>query len=340
MGTIVSTAKLASAFKANNGQTYYVLFEETYGKRDYPHQPTWNCMHIGGLESTLKRIFKAASICVGGLLVVRGGRSLPHQYIADWLKELSNPVMIPDMPVALKISDEIHASVPAEKTAAVLSTLRDNGYEEIAQTLASGGVHATSLYQYPQLLETIYGQPVIGIGAWRIIKGTPLFNARCPALGYNPEAVSSPMPPLPAILKLDEYNRLVQGTDGQWRLAGWDYMVIGDYVKSLWEEELKAPGTYTARIKAYSQHVHSAPQIPSGTLAVIDLEAPLTHDWEIHSRDRALRDLGYEETGGARCHQIPVAFGHKHADILSRMPQGCVTWQVGQPEQGQLSLLA
>lgn len=338
MGATVSTAKLASAYKANNGQTYYVLFEQTYEKNVYPHTPHWGCVHIGGLQSTLKWIFKAASVCVGGLLVVRGGRSLPQQYIADWLNELSNPVMIPDMEVALKFSDKMSASVPAEKTAAVVRTLDDNGYAEIAQTLASGGVHATSLYQDPQLLEILYGQSLIG--AWRIIKGTPLFNARCPELGYNPEAVSSPMPPLPAILKLDEYNRLVQGTDGKWRLAGWDYMVIGDYVQSLWEEELKAPGTYTARIKAYSQHVRSAPQIPLGTLAVIDREAPLTRDWEIHSRDSALRGLGCEETGSARCLRIPVAFGHEHADILSRMPQDCVTWQVGQPEQGQLSLAA
>lgn len=35
MGVTVSTAKLAAAYQANNGQTVYVLFEQTFDKNDY-----------------------------------------------------------------------------------------------------------------------------------------------------------------------------------------------------------------------------------------------------------------------------------------------------------------
>ena len=338
MGVTVSTAKLAAAYQANNGQTVYVLFEQTFDKNDYPHTPTWCCIHIGGLQSTLHRIFKAAGVCVGGLLDVRGGRNQPQQYIADWLKELASPVHMPNQPVTLKVDGSLYATIPQDKASKAGEAITRCGHSDIAQTLASGGAYETTLYSEPQLLEALYGQFLIG--PWRLIRATPLFNERCPDLGYRPEPVTGFMPRLPAVLKLDQYNRLVQGQDGMWRCEGWEYSVIGDYVESLWEVELKEPGVYAQRISAFTEHVKAAAAIPPGTHAVVDRTVPLSEDWQILSRDQVLRSLGLDVLSSSRCFKIPVTFNHEHINTLMRLSKKCLTWHLGQPPQQQLEMVA
>ena len=46
MGVTVSTAKLAAAYQANNGQTVYVLFEQTFDKNDYAQRISAFTEHV------------------------------------------------------------------------------------------------------------------------------------------------------------------------------------------------------------------------------------------------------------------------------------------------------
>ena len=327
MGATISTAKLAAAFKADNGNTYYVLFEQTYEKNCYPHTPSWSCVSIGSLATVLQRVFGSAAACAGGGLRVRGGLSSPQQYIADWLVELANPVLMHNVNFSLKIGEDFYAPIPKEKANGILKDLTEKGHEQIAQVLQAGGSCDGSIYANPDLVEAVYGNRYTA--PWRIIRVTPLHAGRVPELGYCPEPSKAAVPPPPAILKVDRETRLIQQEDGAWRCVGWEYQAIGDFVQSLWEQELREPGTYHKRIKAFTKAMQEAPSIHSGMKVVVDMQVPLASKWA-HENREGLQEkhlIGIEVTPNARGFEFSAPTNNPKALYhVCALPRECTTW--------------
>ena len=327
MGVTISTAKLAAAFKADNGNTYYVLFEESYDKNCYPHTPTWCCISIGSLATVLQRVFGSAAACAGGGLRVRGGRSAPEQYIADWLAELANPVLMHNVNFSLKIGEDFYASIPKEKANEILNDLTEKGHEQITQVLRAGGSCDGSIHANPDLVEAVYGNRYTA--PWRIIRATPLHAPRVPELGYRPVPSKAAVPPPPAFLKVDRETRLIKQEDGSWRCVGWEYQAIGEFVRSLWEQELREPGTYRKLIKAFTKAAQEAPAIHSGMKVVVNMQVPLASKWA-HENRVALQEkhlTGIEITPNARGFEFIAPINNASAMYhVCALPSECTTW--------------
>jgi hypothetical protein len=103
MGATVTCKKLVAAF-AGAGRVFYVLFEQTYEKNCYPHTPGWSCTYCGGIDGALRRIFRYASSCEGGMLQNRSGWITPEGYIAGWMKEMASPVRMSDCAISLQLA--------------------------------------------------------------------------------------------------------------------------------------------------------------------------------------------------------------------------------------------
>ena len=71
-----------------------------------------------------------------------------------------------------------------------------------------------------------------------------------PSLRYAPARAARTGLTLPALLRLDGNNLLMQAGDGTWQLAGWAYELIGRHVRAAWQDELAAPGQYRTSIAA------------------------------------------------------------------------------------------
>ncbi|RZU28992.1 hypothetical protein [Edaphobacter modestus] len=253
MGATVITGKRAAAFKAPAGDIIYVLFEETYEKNCYPHTPHWSCGFIGRLDGVMQRIFRCASNCEGGSLQSRQGDIKPESMIAGWLKELEAPHEMPDLNIVLKIgTDSMYDAIPKKASEAALQRLSDMGRSDVADRLAAGESVELSLHRDSDVIMAALGHQM----PWRIIRGEEAaYHPRRPDLGYAPKPAKGFDVQVPAVLKVEEYERLLQKPDGTWYCAGWDYSVVGDYVAGLGEAELREPGSFRKRIIAYRETV-------------------------------------------------------------------------------------
>ena len=114
--------------------------------------------------------------------------------------------------------------------------------------------------------------------------------------------------------------------DGVWRAAGWAYSAIGEYVRGLWETELHAPGSYEVLIPPFREAIRSAPLLPRGSEAVVELT-------NCRSRENVLEAVGLaggriekDLESGKELAWIPwsVEVGRK----LAYLPYETTTWHV------------
>jgi hypothetical protein len=271
MGATVTCDKLAAAFTAPGGKTFYVLFEETFEKNVHPHRPHWSCIHLGTLESAMKRIFACAGVCEGGMLQGRGGWIRPEGYIEGWLRQLAEPVAMRDQDIRLEVRDVFSAAVPKEHADKVVAILHEARYTDAADALADGRAAILNLHRDAELLASIYGGEVLA--PWRVL-GTywaPTHAARVPSLGYAPKAARNvALDPVEVLKVADQDNRLLRRADGSWYCAGWAYSLVAKYVEDYWRTELVEPGGFRKRIRAYRSAVEDAPMVPPGTKVSVD----------------------------------------------------------------------
>lgn len=344
MGATVSTGKLVAAFNDPSGKPYYVLFEETFEKNVHPHTRRWSCSSMGNLERTMRAIFLAASSCEGGMLQGAGGNLTPEGYIAGWLKELANPVEFRDREITLSLGTGFYSPLQVDGFESTKALLVSLGHADKATALEQGQNVSLSLHADIELINTLYEAEALR--AWRIIQSydVPLHSLRNPQLGYDPKKTKAFEIVTPRFHRISEKdsNVLIQGEDGNWRCEGWDYSYIALYVGAFWETELREPGTFRTRIKAYRQAIGGAPLIPShGVKVVVDTSVTI-QPYEQSRIDRTIRDLPHVRAEGVIQWSVPE---HEKLYSVTSLPLACTKWIIDEapltfaaPEQ--LSLLA
>lgn len=292
MGSTVSTGKLIGAFRGQDGQPCYVMYEQTYEKNCYPHTPRWSARAIGGLETMMKGIFRAASACEGGMLQGAGGRYItPEGYIASWLKELANPVAMGNLSLTVKVESGWSAPLAVNELDEIKPTMAALGYETQAAALEAGEAVELTLHGDSQLLSALYSGEKRS--AWRILEAysVPVTGYRDESLGYAPQKAKSFVVEVPRCVRVSGHNEniLFQQPDGSWRCKGWAYSIIGDFVTQHWEAELREPGSYRSRIKALRDAIQAGPMMNLEAAKVIfDTSLPV----EQYKRDSVDKLLG------------------------------------------------
>lgn len=324
MGATVTTGKLVAAFEATNGKKMYLLFEEMYEKNCHPHTPAWNCNFIGPVEEAIRHIFQYASSCEGGMLQGRGGQITPEGYIAGWLKELANPVEFSNRRITLVIGTSYSSAIPAEKTGAVKELLSGMGRQDIVDALDAGEAFSVDLYEDADLVAAIYDGKLMA--PWRIIRGheAPTHGARNADLGYAPAKARPTEFELPAFLKVDGDARLIRREDGTWYCAGWEYSIIASHVSGLWQVELREPGSFRRRIKAFRDAIKGAPSMPEGMVVSVDLSVPLDCSYSRKMVDRLPGEVPVVHT--EKGYEVAVTGDKSLIWRLTQLPPDCAAW--------------
>ena len=332
MGATVITGKRAAAFKAPAGDIIYVLFEETYEKNCYPHTPHWSCGFIGRLDGAMQRIFRWASGCEGGSLQSRNGDIKPENMIAGWLKELEAPHEMPDLNITLKIgTDSMYDAIPKKASEATLQRLSDMGRSDVGDRLAAGESVELSLHRDSDVIMAALGHQM----PWRIIRGEEAaYHPRRPDLGYAPKPVKGFDVQVPAVLKVEEYERLLRKPDGTWYCAGWDYSVVGNYVAGLGEAELREPGSFRKRIIAYRETVKNSAVVPLEQITVlVDRSVEIESEYGRRSiAEFAEKHAVTATANGYSVQPTPASLWH-----LIQLPKECATWIVAGQAQKEPS---
>ncbi len=282
MGSTIVTNRCAAVFDNphNRGDHIWVLFEKCHESNVYPHTPRWSARAIGRTREALQMIFQDAACCEGGMLQDRSGQITPETYIRRWIRALRHPRQMPEVHITLKRKDLRNdfrlPGDPSDEAAweDFCTRMRELGREDIPLALEGDSEVMFSLHQDIELVLAIYGygqqrRPLLG--PWRALGGSWAPEGEPKAsIGYFPAGGEISSPVEPVAYRIDD-NELVMVEDGKWRAAGWDYSVVGDYVKGLWEQELRAPGSYEVLIPPYRKAIHAAQLLPRGSEAEVDL---------------------------------------------------------------------
>ncbi len=322
MGATVTTGKLAAAFKAPSGQNIYVLFEQTYEKNCTPHTPHWSCILFGDLIAAIERIFGHASVCEGGMLQGRGGSITPEGYIRGWLKELASPVAFPEKTVVLKIGkDGLYDAIPETVWPDVSERLRMIGRTDLRDRLVEGETIEITTCDTEAML-ALYG-PKGALSPWRVLQDVPSSTARRSDLGYAPAPAETFAVEVTEVLAIGNDERLLKRHDGTWYSAGWAYSIIGSFVSDLWQTEMREPGSYSKRIKAYREAVNNAPQVRLE-------QAKVVVDCKVTLDDKYKRQTVTEMRSNPGAVVTPNGFEiNPTKDLLwslTQLPEECTSW--------------
>lgn len=344
MGNTISTGKLVGAFQGKKGQPVYVLFEQTCSSNVHPRRPTWNAQLIGDIRAVMHRIFLSASSCEGGSLVGAGNRSITAEgYIASWLKELANPVAMTDTIYELALGTSWTSAIPQGELDRIRPQLEAIGATRILAGLEGETATAmASLHEDHEALSAIYDG--VHIGAWRIIPeyAVPIQGLRNAELGYTPAKAKLFKVEVPRFMRVsagtDKF--LIQGEDGNWRSldGGYRYSYMSSCICNLSDAELREPGSYRMRIKAYREAISSASIVPEGTQIVVENLATIK-EWAKKDIDRIIADTPHTTLKNGV--QMNVPSDHSLLHWATSLPSDHTTWRlIEQAPYEQLGLLA
>jgi len=286
MGATVTVGKKVAAFSARNGQTGYVLFEETYEKNCYPHTPRWSCVGLGYLEDVMPRIFVCAAACEGGDLQGRSGQISSDGYAAGWLRELANPIEMPDVIGTISCGGEIGAAVPMSKRDQVVEALRVDGFHTQAEALHGDGFRA-SLHDDLDLLRTIFVKHKNELGPWRFIDRAAVLRLLCASRhsvpGYAPPTDRSYVAAIPAMFSVNSDILLVEQPGSTFRVSDASYGETGIFIRSYGLTELAHPGSFRKSFARYREAVKFAPAASEHTTILVTMagcpESGYSREW-------------------------------------------------------------
>jgi hypothetical protein len=326
MGATVTTGRRASAFRARDGRIIYVILEQTYDRNCHPHTPHWCCIGIGEIGDVIRRIFQYASSCEGGMLQNRSGRITPEGYLRSWMDELAAPVELMDRPIVLRVGEHYSHSVETEKLSRTEDILTALGRWDIVQNLRTEKTARLSLFEDIDVVLALYGLASGIFPAWKVIDHSQHLEREHNALlGYNPApaVLTDAQAGFPRFIRISEDERLIDNQDGSYSSAGWAYSVVQSFVENFHEEELRFPGTYAKRIKAFRAHVSDAPRVPLETLkVVVDTTTPPADKWQRRSIEEFKEKYALTATPTG----FEVQLTEENLYLATKLPEGCTRW--------------
>lgn len=320
MGSTITTGRVAAGVRTSQGRTLYVLFEESYSSNVSPRTPSWCCMGLGYLPATMRRIFELGSYCEGGMLKRPGGRLTPEGYIASWLEQLANPLVLHRTAVRLDAGDSLYSAIPVARLDDAAGVLQQAGRPAEAATLREDRAVTLDLTCDADAVLALQGG--LGIDPWRIVSNWAVAHRtgdRDQALGHNPVPSRVPALEVPAALKLDGHVRLLRDAGGAWRCGGSQWGIVSQHVEGLWRTELAFPGHHRKRISTFRAVLDNAPPAPAGL--VVEVDGSGVSEPYHAKKVQTLRD---QAGAGPGVFQVPLTADNTYD--LSTLPQACTWW--------------
>ncbi|MFM0630306.1 hypothetical protein [Paraburkholderia xenovorans] len=318
------TGKKAGAFQAADGEWMFALFERTYEKNCYPHIDNWSAIAFGRYADVMRRVFRHASSCEGGMLQSRAGYIKPENYVTTWRSLLAKPFRLPDQVIRLDVSQSFRAAIPEASLDDVRSSLTAAGFAERLDEVV-GGKAEVSLHRDAALLESIYGESG-ALSAWRVLQehdcGSVLVDADLHLPSRNPSALER----MPAVrcYKIDDENRLVSFDGKPWVNAGWQYSAIGSFItEAAYQLEMEAPGFAKMGIPAYRELLTGAGRLPDDTVISVTRLPDGLEDYCARIADELAVLLGLSDIQG----QAPAQFSFRFGDVPAE-PRGSAMYKL------------
>lgn len=302
MGATVITNKAAGVL-VHNGETIYVLFEETYEKNCYPHTPHWGAWCSGTIDSIIRFVYRCGLSCEGGMLQTRSGHLSPESYIRGWQAALATPLAISEQKI-LRFGRRYSDDKMVDRMIAVC--------EKVGDTEAAGALRQ-GLQVHRQITSpTGIALLTADIPAYRLDLHLSDLQEDAPHAAYRPKKASESPMTLPVISVMKKANGgsvvLQRSEKGAWINLGASYRAIGGFVRQLADNELAYPGTSLGLLKAFRAKVDEARRLDVS--AVVFKAIPETCSrYRKESYLALLSTLGIEPGGKLPLGEVMAALG-------------------------------
>lgn len=145
-------------------------------------------------------------------------------------------------------------------------------------------------------------------------------------IGYRPKPIRQFNCDIPKFFKVDQYNRLVQREDGTYYCGGWEYSIVGEYIRSQWEGEISEPGAYKVRIQKFRNAISSAANIPTGTSVTVNLCAKVDDANSINRAKELLNKVPFQGKENSFIIELPVDTSGMYT--ITNLHSDMVIWNV------------
>ncbi|XUW93281.1 hypothetical protein OH764_34710 (plasmid) [Burkholderia sp. M6-3] len=324
MGATVLTGKKAAAFQTADGDWMFALFERTYEKNCYPHIDQWSAIAFGRYADVMRRVFRHASSCEGGMLQSRAGYIRPENYIGTWRSLLAKPFRLPDRRIRLDVAESFRAAIPEASRDDVRSSLCAAGFAARADEVL-GGEAEVSLHADAALLEAIYGETG-ALSVWRVLSEHACSNRPVDAELKLPSRCPTALERMPAVrcYKIDDENRLVSFDGKPWENAGWQYSAIGSFITEVaYPLEMEAPGFAKLAVPAYRDLLTKAEPLPAETVVNVTRMPEGVEEYCGRVADELAAYLGLADDDG----RAPAQFSFRFVDVPAE-PRGSAMYKL------------
>lgn len=300
MGATVTTGKKVAVFRPDDGgDQVFVLFEERYEQNVTPHRPLWAVRAVGRIREVMAHIFEMASGCEDGMIVGRSGHLSPERYIQGWLRELRQPLAMPEVcrvlldarnrpvqefPTGIGLSDRLRGEplwcqdmkhveqilTDPEATGQFCKTSPSGHHPRQILRSIQGHGYVASLHRDPDLVMALFPER-----PWMFFDHLP--GAYCETLPQSPaDLVYHPEPREDAQAKVPTFYRFPladfavlagDGGGGETRLhsTGWPCRPVERFIESYADRELRYPGSFSHAIRNFRCALDEAKTLPGET---------------------------------------------------------------------------
>lgn len=307
MATTILCDKKVAACRNAQGEVFYLVFEQTYQKNDYPHRLDWSCKAFGTYEEVMEKIFCGAASCTNGMLKSRNGDIGPENYIKSWLREFDAPCKFAeDHEFVLEVSEKWRSTIPTSLWREAAAALSAIGREDIVHELSKdGGTKRVSLAKDFDVIRALYSVKAL-IAAWRLFEVEDCQIVRDASLAPNRVQQSErPNVTLPHFLKHGSNHYLIKEAGKSWQSSYWTRSVFDGFIMGeAYRAEMLAPGSSCRLIAQYGDRMATAPSFPSGTKVTITIAPEGVAECCVEDAKRLAKVLGIPE----EVHSFTVEF--------------------------------
>ena len=195
------------------------------------------------------------------------------------------------------------------------------GRTDLRDRLAAGEAIEISTCDRDVML-ALYG-PTGTLSPWRVLRQVPRSTARRADLGYAPVPAETFAVEVPEVLAIGNDERLLKRLDGTWFSAGWVYSIVTSFVSDLWQTEMREPGSYSKRIKAYREAVNNAPKVRlERAKVVVDCTVALDDKY----KSRSVAEMRSNPSAVATGSGFEIVPTKDSLWSLTELPQECTSW--------------
>lgn len=268
MGASVIRGKAAFAFVADNGDIFYLLTSEGWGKKDGERYASWCAQSFGRLPTALKYVFRGAASCEGGDLQGPSGRIRPKSYLKGWRTELANPALleIDEVSAAFGTYFETKWRDPINEIMGRHGL--DPVDKEVRLNIKSHG------HVLEEILQLEHDDYPWRVSPWVFFqKGARRGDEQSFAevAGYQPARTKAALPEV-ILWKLQDRpeHEFFRVKDAHMDCMGWAYSTVGSLIANeALQSELTNPGSGEDAINQINELVASAIEFDDSTVFVI-----------------------------------------------------------------------